>query len=96
MANTNGYNSQTGEWNDSLTGEFLWCNVNVSEAAPDMMPTAIVPGGFDGPGALAVWLKVLALPAPVPQVQVSFLDWFSVKIFLEPIIRRTRRGDIKT
>jgi hypothetical protein len=37
--------------------------------------------------ASGVWLKVLAL---------SFLDWFSVKIFLEPIIRRTRRGDIKT
>src|SRR5512135_2667079 len=32
-----GYNPITGEWNDSLTGEFLWSNVNVSEAVPDVM-----------------------------------------------------------
>ena len=32
-----GYNPVTGEWNDSLTGEFLWSNVNVSEAVPDVM-----------------------------------------------------------
>jgi pyruvate,water dikinase len=32
-----GYNPATGEWNDSLTGEFLWSNVNVSEAVPDVM-----------------------------------------------------------
>ncbi len=32
-----GYNPVTGEWNDSLTGEFLWSNVNVSEAVPDIM-----------------------------------------------------------
>ncbi len=32
-----GYNSVTGEWNDSLAGEFLWSNVNVSEAVPDVM-----------------------------------------------------------
>lgn len=31
------YNLQTGEWNDSLAGEFLWSNVNVSEAVPDVM-----------------------------------------------------------
>ena len=37
MANISGYNVQTGEWNDSLTGEFLWSNVNVSEAVPDVM-----------------------------------------------------------
>ena len=35
--NTNCYNAQTGEWNDSLAGEFLWSNVNVSEAVPDVM-----------------------------------------------------------
>jgi short-subunit dehydrogenase len=34
-----------------------------------------------GPGALAVWLKLLA---------PGFLDWLSVKIFLEPVIRRAR------
>ncbi len=32
-----GYNPATGEWNDSLTGEFLWSNVNLSEAVPDVM-----------------------------------------------------------
>ena len=32
-----GYNPTTGEWNDSLTGDFLWSNVNVSEAVPDVM-----------------------------------------------------------
>ncbi len=31
------YNLKTGEWNDSLSGEFLWSNVNVSEAVPDVM-----------------------------------------------------------
>ena len=32
-----GYDSITGEWNDSLVGDFLWSNVNVSEAVPDVM-----------------------------------------------------------
>ena len=32
-----GYNPITGEWNDSLVGDFLWSNVNVSEAVPDVM-----------------------------------------------------------
>lgn len=32
-----GYNPVTGEWNDSLLGEFLWSSVNVSEAVPDVM-----------------------------------------------------------
>lgn len=32
-----GYNPITGEWNDSLAGEFLWSNANVSEAVPDVM-----------------------------------------------------------
>ena len=32
-----GYNPTTGDWNDSLRGNFLWSNVNVSEAVPDVM-----------------------------------------------------------
>lgn len=32
-----GYNPVTGEWNDSLAGEYLWSNVNVNEAVPDVM-----------------------------------------------------------
>ena len=34
-----------------------------------------------GPGTLAVWLKLIA---------PGFLDWLSVKIFLEPVIRRAK------
>ena len=36
----NGYNKSTGEWNDSLTGDYLWSNVNISEAVPDIMTPA--------------------------------------------------------
>ena len=32
-----GYNPVTGDWNDSLVGQFAWSNVNVSEAVPDVM-----------------------------------------------------------
>ena len=31
------YNSLTGEWNDSLRGEFLWSSVNTREAVPNVM-----------------------------------------------------------
>ncbi len=36
MINTNGFNRQTGEWNDSLTGEFLWSNTNIGETLADV------------------------------------------------------------
>lgn len=32
-----GVNLVTGEWNDSLRGDFLWTNVNIGEARPDVM-----------------------------------------------------------
>jgi len=32
-----GYNPATGDWNDSLTGEYLWTNVNFGEAVPEVM-----------------------------------------------------------
>jgi phosphohistidine swiveling domain-containing protein len=32
-----GYNPATGEWNDSLTGDYLWSNTNLMEAVPDVM-----------------------------------------------------------
>ncbi|MDH4045747.1 MAG: pyruvate, phosphate dikinase, partial [Gemmatimonadota bacterium] len=32
-----GCNPATGEWNDSLTGEYLWSNVNFGEAVPDVL-----------------------------------------------------------
>ena len=32
-----GYNPATGEWNDSLTGDFVWSRNNFGEARPDVM-----------------------------------------------------------
>lgn len=32
-----GGNPATGEWNDSLTGDYLWSNANLTEANPDIM-----------------------------------------------------------
>ena len=32
-----GNNLFTGEWNDSLTGDYLWLNANLTEATPDIM-----------------------------------------------------------
>ena len=32
-----GYDPTTGEWNDSLTGDYLWSSVNTREAVPDVM-----------------------------------------------------------
>jgi short-subunit dehydrogenase len=40
-----------------------------------------------GPGRLAVWLKAFA---------PGLLDWISLKLFLEPVIRRARKGKIRT
>jgi pyruvate,water dikinase len=37
MGNFPGYNPKTGEYNDSLTGEYLWSSVNTREATPDVM-----------------------------------------------------------
>lgn len=37
MSTSNGYNPETGEWNDSLTGDFIWTNVNVGEAVSEVM-----------------------------------------------------------
>lgn len=32
MVNTDGFNPETGDWNDSLTGDFVWSNANIGEA----------------------------------------------------------------
>jgi pyruvate,water dikinase len=37
MSTTHVYNPATGEWNDSLTGDYLWSSVNTREASPDVM-----------------------------------------------------------
>jgi len=36
MIKADGYNPETGEWNDSLTGDYLWSSVNTREATPDV------------------------------------------------------------
>jgi pyruvate,water dikinase len=38
VATLGGHDPTTGQWNDSLTGDFLWSNVNFGEAMPDVMP----------------------------------------------------------
>jgi rifampicin phosphotransferase len=37
MNKINGYHPETGVWNDSLTGDYLWSSVNTREATPDVM-----------------------------------------------------------
>jgi len=37
MNDSNNYNPSTAEWNDSLTGDFIWTNVNVGEAVSEVM-----------------------------------------------------------
>jgi pyruvate,water dikinase len=37
MCKINGYNPQTGEYNDSLVGNYLWSSANTREASPDVM-----------------------------------------------------------
>jgi len=37
MFKTNGYDPKTGEYNDSLTGDYLWSSANTQEASPDVM-----------------------------------------------------------
>lgn len=56
------YDRVTGVWNDSLTGEFLWSNVNVSEAVPDVMT----------PSTWSLWriyhydANPIKMPGPIP------------------------------
>jgi len=37
MASNHFYNPDTGEYNDSLTGDYLWSSVNTREATPDVI-----------------------------------------------------------
>ena len=37
MVNTKGFNPTTGEWNATLTGDYLWSNVNFGEAVTEAM-----------------------------------------------------------
>ena len=49
MYKINGYNPQNGEYNDSLTGDYLWSSANTREASPDVMTPytwSVVRAGF--------------------------------------------------
>jgi hypothetical protein len=37
LASQTRHDPNTGEWNDSLSGDLLWSNVNLGEAMPDVM-----------------------------------------------------------
>ena len=37
MLKINGYNPETGKYNDSLVGDYLWSSANTREASPDVM-----------------------------------------------------------
>ena len=37
MFNTDGFDPETGEWNDSLVGDFLWSNTNIGETLSDIL-----------------------------------------------------------
>jgi pyruvate,water dikinase len=52
------HNPATGEWNDSLAGDYLWSNANAAEAVPDVMT----------PLTWSLWqaFHVETLPIPMP------------------------------
>ena len=50
MINTKGFNAATGEWNDSLTGDFIWSNTNIGEAFSGVMTSytwSLIGGAHD-------------------------------------------------
>ena len=64
MINTQGFNPATGEWNDSLTGDFIWTNTNIGEAFSDVM----TPFTWSLVGALYDELSVLPGYAPAGNI----------------------------
>jgi len=37
MVNTQGFNPENGEWNDSLTGDYFWSSTNIGETLSDVL-----------------------------------------------------------
>jgi pyruvate,water dikinase len=56
IASLQGYDPATGDWNDSLTGDFLWSRNNFGEARPDVMSP------FTYSLSEKVWSEVSFLP----------------------------------
>lgn len=52
------YNPRTGEWNDSLAGDYLWTNSNLGEALPDVMTPLT--------WSLMQYFEAVTFPFPVP------------------------------
>ncbi len=78
-----GYNPVTGEWNDSLVGDFLWSNVNVSEAVPDVMTPSTwslwwiyhyEASPFEFPGDYAFCGNICGRPVPEPEPDLITLS----------------------
>ena len=55
-----GYDPATGDWNDSLTGDFLWSRNNFGEARPDVMSP------FTYSISEKVWSEISFLPGYSP------------------------------
>jgi phosphohistidine swiveling domain-containing protein len=56
MTEKNGYDLETGAWNDSLTGDFLWSRNNFGEGRPDVMAP------FTFSVSDKVWREISLLP----------------------------------
>ena len=53
------YHPTTGEWNDSLAGDYLWTNTNYGEAIPDVMTPATW-------SAVQLFMAAVLPPRPTP------------------------------
>jgi len=50
MFNKTGFNPETGDWNDSLSEDFVWSNTNIGDTASDVLtpfPWSIISASFD-------------------------------------------------
>jgi len=65
MIYTKGFNPQTGEWNDSLTGDFLWGNTNIGWTHLFPLVKAVVTDVGAALSHAAIVARELGIPAVV-------------------------------
>ena len=77
-----GFNPLTGEWNDSLTGDFLWSNGNAAEIQPEVMPllTATV-GQLWGQGYSQWWCRYSM------SGNIGGRQYFNLSVQVAPFVR---------
>jgi phosphohistidine swiveling domain-containing protein len=77
-----GFNPLTGEWNDTLTGDFLWSNGNAAEIQPEVMPllTATV-GQLWGQGYGLWWCRY-----PMSGI-IGGRQYFNLSVQVAPFVR---------